>query len=210
LAVSVHDLEHDSTLVRAAQEGDPEAFAELFRRHYASVRRVCARRLGSLKEGDEVAQAAFVRAWERIGQCQGDRRFGGWIQVIAQRLCFDAQRDRQRTLPVATTFDNPTAVVADVPEEALLRSEAAALVQLALADLPPRQRDVVVARDLQQQRAPEIAAALGLSVSAVDSLLLRGRRRLAEAVSKLSGDRGAVTGQLRNRFGEPAAAAQQE
>jgi RNA polymerase sigma-70 factor (ECF subfamily) len=193
VAISVREIDSDASLVHAAQAGDSDAFAELFRRHYESVRRACARRLGSIQEGDEVAQAAFVRAWERIDRCQGDRRFGGWVQVIAQRLCFDGMRDRNRTTPTDINDEAPTLAIADVPEDALLRTETSALVQLALADLPPRQRDVVVARDLHDRRAPEIAAALGLSVGAVDSLLLRGRRRLAEAVTRLSGERGLTT-----------------
>lgn len=193
MAVSVRDLDSDAMLVHAAQAGDRDAFAELFRRHYPSVRRACARRLGSLLEGDEVAQAAFVRAWERIDRCEGDRRFGGWVHVIAQRLCFDGLRDRGRTTPTDVGVDSPTSVTGDVPEEALLRSETTELVHRALTQLPPRQRDVVVARDLQDRRAPEIAASLGLSVGAVDSLLLRGRRRLAEALTRMAGDRGATT-----------------
>ena len=62
MAIEERELE-DADLVSAAQEGDAEAFAELFRRHYPAVRRICARRFGNLADADEVAQAAFVRAY---------------------------------------------------------------------------------------------------------------------------------------------------
>src|SRR5947209_3180078 len=75
VVVSARDLDSDGSLVVAAQDGDGDAFAELFRRHYTAVRRTCARRLGDLREADEIAQAAFVRAWERIDRCGGERRF---------------------------------------------------------------------------------------------------------------------------------------
>jgi RNA polymerase sigma-70 factor (ECF subfamily) len=176
----------DSALVVAVQGGDVAAYAELFRRHHRNVKRVCARRLGEL-EADEVAQATFVRAFERIQQCEGDRRFGAWVQVIAQRLCLDLVRARSRTVPDDDPLrgDRPALnVVIDldagtVTEEALVRRERTERVQEALALLPDRQREVVVARHFEGRRPPEIAASLGLSVGAVDSLLLRGRRRLA-------------------------------
>jgi hypothetical protein len=117
------------------------------------------------------------------------------VQVIAHNLCIDTLRDRGRVAPSEAPAEEARAPASDDPEDAVLRGEAASLVQLALADLPPRQRDVVVARHLEDRRPGEIAAALGLSVGAVDSLLLRGRRRLAAAVERLSGDRGAISAQ---------------
>ena len=193
VVVSARDVDSDGALVVAAQMGDRDAFAELFRRHYGGVRRSCARRLGDLREADEVAQAAFVRAWERIDRCEGERRFGGWVQVIAHNLCIDTVRDRGRISLSESPAEEARASSSGNPEDALLRVEAASLVQLALNDLPQRQRDVVVARHLEDRRPGEIAAALGLSVGAVDSLLLRGRRRLAAAVERLSSDRGAIS-----------------
>lgn len=188
----------DSALVMAVQAGDLAAYEELFRRHHTSVKRVCARRLGDQVEADEVAQAAFVRGFERIDRCVGDRRFGAWIQVIARRLCFDMIRARTRTVPDDDPLrdERPALnVVIDldagtVTEEAIVRRERTQQVREALALLPDRQRAVVVARHLEGRRPPEIAAALGLSVGAVDSLLLRARRRLALNYEHVLTERG--------------------
>lgn len=179
-------------LVLAAQAGDHDAFSELFRRHYPTIRRACARKLRDLREADEIAQAAFVRAYERLDKCGGDRRFGAWVQVIANNLCIDHLRASARTTPVDEPIDAATSVPGHLPEDALLNAEQAALIQKALASLPERQRDVVVARDVDGRRPPEIAAALGLSLGAVDSLLLRARRRLAASVQSMSADGGAA------------------
>ena len=193
---SGHGAADDSALVVAVQGGDIGAYEELFRRHHGAVVRVCARRLRDQVEADEVAQAAFVRALERIDQCGGERRFSAWIQVIAQRLCLDLLRARVRTVP----DDDPVRddrqalnVVIDldagtVTEEALVRRERSAKLHEALALLPDRQRQVVVARHLEGRRPPEIAASLGLTVGAVDSLLLRGRRRLAQSCEQVLAD----------------------
>ena len=192
MAVSIRGLEQDANLVMAVQAGDTDAYGELFRRHYPAVRRVCARRLGSLVEADETAQAAFVRALERIDRCGGERRFGAWVQTIAQRLCIDTIRARTRTTPDEEPVKGAMAEGPNVPEDALLRSEEADQVHLALATLPARQREVLIARHLEERRPGEIAAALGLSLGAVDSLLLRGRRRLANAFQAVSTDAGFV------------------
>ena len=192
MAASPHDVENDAILVVAAQAGDHDAFSELFRRHYPTIRRTCARKLRDLREADEIAQAAFVRAYERLDQCAGDRRFGAWVQVIANNLCIDHMRASARTTPVDEPLEQATSQAAHLPEDALLNAEQAALIQRALASLPDRQRDVVVARDVDGRRPPEIAAALGLSLGAVDSLLLRARRRLAASVQSMSAESGAA------------------
>jgi RNA polymerase sigma-70 factor, ECF subfamily len=193
VAVSPLDVETDAMLVFAAQDGDADAFSELFRRHYQTVRRACARRLRDIREADEVAQAAFVRAYERLDRCTGDRRFGAWVQVIANNLCVDHMRASARTTPSDEIGNDSTDPIENAPEHAVLRAEQRALIQRALADLPDRQRDVVVARDVDGRRPPEIAAALGLSLGAVDSLLLRARRRLAASVQAMSTESGAAS-----------------
>lgn len=171
----------DGTLVLAVQHGDADAYAELFRRHYADVRRACARRLVDVVEADEVAQATFVRAFERIGQCLGERRFGPWVHVIARSLCMDSFRAKARVEPREQPLAGDLAERPNEPEESTLRRERADHVREALATLPDRQRRAVIARDCEGRPPGEIADSLGLSVGAVDSLLLRARRRLAQS-----------------------------
>jgi RNA polymerase sigma-70 factor (ECF subfamily) len=179
----------DGVFVQAVQAGDGEAFAELFRRHYPGVRRACARRLFDVVEAEELAQAAFVRAFERIDQCAGDRHFGPWVHVIARSLCMDAFRAQARVEPRAQPVAGGHAVRPNEPEESLLSREQAAHVHEALEALPDRQRRAVIARDWDGLRPGEIAERLGLTVGAVDSLLLRARRRLATSYRLLAVDR---------------------
>jgi len=192
LAVTAQQHGDDGALVRAVQAGDADAFAELFRRHYPAVRKACNRRLYDPVEADEVAQAAFVRAFERIEQCRGDRHFGPWIQVIARSLCMDAFRAKARVEPREQPLTGQSEHRPNEPEESLLTRERSAQVHEALDALPDRQRRAVIARDWEGLRPGEIADRLGLSVSAVDSLLLRARRRLALSYRHLAGE-GAPT-----------------
>ena len=177
-------------LVMAVQHGDGDAFAELYRRHYSAVRRACGRRLSNGHDADEVAQAAFVRAFERIDQCAGERRFGPWVHVIARSLCMDAFRAKARVEPREEPLAGRLDHRPNEPEESLLHRERAAQVREALAGLPDRQRRAVIARDWEELPPGEIADRLGLSVGAVDSLLLRARRRLALSYRRLAGEGG--------------------
>ncbi|MGH9000288.1 MAG: RNA polymerase sigma factor, partial [Acidimicrobiia bacterium] len=181
----------DAELVGRAQAGDGAAFAKLFRRHHPAVLHVCRRRLGPWNaEAEEIAQAAMVRAFDRIELCQGDRHFGAWVQVIARNLCADAARstpsERRRARMVAAGLPAPGP---DWPEEHLLRRERAEVVRTVVDSLPPRQRAVLVARAVGK-RPTEIAAALGCSLGAVDSLLLRARRAAADGYRTMAAEQG--------------------
>lgn len=197
----------DAALVRAVQAGDPGAFDMLFRRHYAAVRRVCARRTAGPHEADEVTQAAFVRALERIDRCHGERRFGAWVQVIALRLCADAGRARARTTPMEDPLGPDRSPGRDECWDAVECRQRAEGVHRALAGLPDRQRAVIVARDLHGRRPPEIAAALAVSVGTVDSLLLRARRRMVAACRATGLDQAGAATPLGTASAAVAAAA---
>jgi RNA polymerase sigma-70 factor (ECF subfamily) len=190
LAVPARELQDDTWLVRAVQGGDTEAFSELFRRHYVDVKRSCARRMACPLEAEEIAQAAFVRALERIGQCSGERQFGGWVQIIARHLCVDALRSRSRVVPSESPMSEHHADGTE-PHDSLLDQEQRDEVLRALDTLPLRQRQAVTARALGTGPG-QIADDLGLSVGAVDSLILRGRRRLALAYRRVAGEGGAT------------------
>ena len=177
----------DAGLVQLAQAGDGDAFAELFRRHYPAVVASCGRR--RVADAEEVAQAAFVRAFERIDRCQGEARFGAWVQVIARHVSVDVARARSRDLarPAAAVLPAPAG---DWPEEHALRQERVETLRSVLGRLPRRQREVLYARAVEGRRPPEIAAALGLSLGAVDSLLLRARRAAAAGYRTMATETG--------------------
>ena len=124
MAVPAREMEDDSFLVRAVQAGDLEAYSELFRRHYPAVQRACARRMACPLEAEEIAQAAFVRALERIDQCTGDRLFGGWVQIIARHMCVDALRTRSRVVATESPMSEDR-VDGREPHDSLIDQERA-------------------------------------------------------------------------------------
>ena len=192
LSARAREEASDAELVDAVNAGDSAAFGELYERHYESVLRVCQRRAPGA--ADDIAQAAFLRALDNMHQCRGDKRFGGWVQTIALRLCTDHHRAAARIDCTEWDFDRLATSRPDAqPERELLAVEQRHHIAAALSALPDRQREVLHSRDVDERRPTEIAAALGLSVGAVDSVLMRARRRAAETYRALSADTGATS-----------------
>ena len=121
-----------------------------------------------------------LRLWRAAPDWEERAALGTWLYRVASNLCIDRLR-RRRAL---TGVELPE--IADEAPGAVRRLEAddrAAALQAALAGLPERQRLAIVLRHFEDRSNPEIAEALDLSVEAVESLLARGRRALAAALS---------------------------
>ena len=95
-----------SQLVLAAQQGDREAFGELFERYQRQVMAVALRRLGDFAEAQELCQDVFVQAILKITQLREPAAFGGWLRSITQRMAVNRLLRRGAVVPVeAETLD---------------------------------------------------------------------------------------------------------
>jgi RNA polymerase sigma-70 factor, ECF subfamily len=182
----------DSTVVRI---GDPAEFGMLVERHRSELRLHCYRLLGSFDDAEDLVQETFLRAWRArssfkgigfvpLGHDPAGSALRSWLYRIATNACRDVLRRRTfRTLPVQP----PHHEVAPADSQPDAVAEARETVELAIVAavkaLPPRQRTVLVLRDLVGYSAPETATVLGVSNIAVNSALQRARttlrRRLA-------------------------------
>lgn len=175
----------DNALMRLCAAGDQRAFQTLMRRHLAKTVRLAARMMGSDAHAEDVAQEAFVRVWRHAPSWEDSgtagARFTTWLYKIVLRLCIDQKR-KQR-------FVN----IDDLPEMADDRKGAEAemearekrsRVQAALQGLPERQREAIVMTFYGELSNQETADALGVSVKAVESLLVRGRRALKDGLKE--------------------------
>jgi RNA polymerase sigma-70 factor, ECF subfamily len=185
----------DSAVVAAARGGDEAAFTTLVERYRRQLQVHCYRMLGSLEDAEDAVQEAFLRAWRKRRSFQGRSSFRAWLYGIATNACLDALARRRQPprsgeanpaeIPwlqpypdrllegVAPSEDEPDAVVVD---KATI--ELAFLV--AIQHLPPRQRAVLILRDVLDWSAKETASLLNASVAAVNSALQRARGTLKE------------------------------
>lgn len=181
-----------------------EAFSALVEPHQRELRAHCYRLLGSVAEAEEAVQEALLRAWRRRETYTGRGTLRAWLYKIATNFCLDVLKQRpRRTLPVAREAassvenpippsvnepiwlepfpDEPLAPEAESPEARYSQRESIALAFItALHLLPPRQRAVLILRDVLDWPASEVAEALGQTVPSVKSALHRARATLAK------------------------------
>jgi RNA polymerase sigma-70 factor (ECF subfamily) len=191
---------------------DESAFAALFERHRRELQVHCYRLLGSFEDSEDLVQETFLRAWRQRANFGSDGRleFRAWLYRIATNACLDVLRSRpRRVLPhhVSAPGDAaaPPAPPADLPwlqpypdrllepisspeEEpgaVVVRRETIELAFIAaIQHLSPRQRAVLILRDVLGWSAKDAASLLAVSVAAVNSALQRARATLRERLGE--------------------------
>ncbi len=169
----------DAWAVKRTLQGDREAFATLVRRYQGPIFRLMLRFTRDQSEASEMAQEAFVRAFERLAAFDPKRRFFTWLYTLALNLARDHGRRTMRSPIDHREFAQPHA---DSRNDPLASLEAARLLD-ALRDLPPKHSEVLALRYIEDMSLGEVAETLGLSMSGAKMrvhralLLLRERYR---------------------------------
>lgn len=162
----------DRRLVAAARGGDERAFLELTSPHRSALHARCYRLLGSLHDADDALQEALLRAWRGIDCFQPRAPVRAWLYRIATNVCLRAleQRARRDTVSVDAhlePYPEPVAPAASEPVATVESDEAVGLAFVAAMQLlPPKQRVVLVLRDVLDWSAREVAELLDDSVAA--------------------------------------------
>jgi RNA polymerase sigma-70 factor (TIGR02960 family) len=189
---------NQATISRARQ-GDEEAFRELTDPYRRELQIHCYRILGSLQDAEDLLQETLLAAWRGLDQFQGRSSLRSWLYRIATNRCLNALRDSARDplvarpdLPPPTRMTEPLwlepypdAMLDGIPDQAPgpeARYEVKESIALAfvagLQHLPPRQRAVLVLRDVLGFGAAEVADMLDASDASVNSALQRARATL--------------------------------
>ena len=175
-AVSAAEADPDLPVLQRIAAGDSAACGLLVDRHLQRLHALAARILGSSADADEVCQDAFVRAWRQAPDwTPGAARFSSWLHQVVLNLCRDRLRGQRDTVPLEQL---PEGAHENTPEQAQNQADQSTLIRRALAQLPPRQREALLLCHFQGLSNIEAAAALALSVDALESLLARARRGL--------------------------------
>ena len=179
----------DFTLMERIGAGDHEAFRQLVVRHQNAVIGTVAKMLGNPSEAEDIAQQVFLRIWRHAKRYRPDAKFTTYLYTITRNLVFNETRRKSRKKEVSSDEreENSNRLIEANPDRQpdaeLLQAELQRAVDEAIAQLPETQRMAVVLRRYEQLSYEEIAAVLGLSVSAIKSLLFRARTSLREALS---------------------------
>ncbi|RMF72201.1 MAG: sigma-70 family RNA polymerase sigma factor [Alphaproteobacteria bacterium] len=173
--------DHDEELVAAvASARDAAAFRILVDRHAARALRMAERILQNRADAEDAVQEAFQRLWRDARRFQPARgRFRSWFIRVLINACRDRQRQLRRR-PV-TSLPDMTAAAAET--EGVERLDRVQAVRQAIAALPERQRWAVVLTYYEGLSNREAAAAMGISVKALEALLVRARRHLSRSLA---------------------------
>jgi RNA polymerase sigma-70 factor, ECF subfamily len=173
---------------RRRQRAAGERIAALFAEHGRMVYGVSRLLLRDPVEAEDAAQQTFLSAYRALLAGQEPRDPSAWLGTIARNEC--RARLRARQVEPLTLVQEPAGD--ELQRDAARREEIHALCT-ALAELPPQQRDAVVLREFYGLSYAEVAAALGLTGAAVESLLFRGRKRLQERLRPVRSGLGVLT-----------------
>jgi RNA polymerase sigma-70 factor (ECF subfamily) len=183
----------ETLLVEAARSGDISAFESLVRRYDRNVFRIAQHITQNREDAEDVVQDAFLKAYQNLGQFQGQSKFYTWLVRIAVNEALMRLRRRRPERMVSidedvkTEEDSMPREIADWspnPEQLYTQSELKDILGKTIQGLPPSFRTVFVLRDVEGLSTEETASALELSVPAVKSRLLRARLQLRERLNK--------------------------
>jgi RNA polymerase sigma-70 factor (ECF subfamily) len=187
---SVEDL----GLIDRVLRGDRQAFEPLVRKHERRVFRVTLAVLGNIQDAEEAMQDTFVKAFRHLNQFRRESRFTTWLTRIAVNEALQKRRTRKDEVSLDDSPDLPErseeqfgprrfeAWRAD-PEKLYGKQELRQIIENAVRSLPAIYREAFVLRDIEEMSAEEAAEAIGITVAALKSRLLRARLMMREALA---------------------------
>jgi RNA polymerase sigma-70 factor (ECF subfamily) len=182
----------EEELIARCLSGDVEAFRPLVQRYQRLAFSVALRMLGSRADAEDIAQQAFVDAFNALERFRGDGRrhaFSTWLLRIAVNRSKDVLKSKRRTeeqldgdVPgdaAAFAYDPPT------PEADASRGERRARLEVALLELPTKYREVLILKDAEDLSYEEIRAILQLPITTLKIRVVRARAMLRDLIERV-------------------------
>src|SRR5467141_618044 len=177
----------DATLVKDAQDGDMQAFEELVSRHRDKIYARAFSMMRNEEEALDLSQEAWVKAWQRLKQFQGEASFVTWMTRIIINLCLDQLRKQKRLRAESIEqldeesggVERQMPVVTPNPTERMERGELRQRIDEALGKLSCEHRTVLILHEFEELEYKEIAKRMQCSIGTVMSRLFYARRKIA-------------------------------
>ena len=184
----------EAALVAQAKAGDSEAFTALVNRYSGKIFRLAQHITQNQEDAEDVLQDAFLKAYTHLDSFAGNSKFYTWIVRIAVNESL--MKLRKRKSDKLVSLDEPVdtgeeevvreiAVWEQTPETKFSQTELRKILDDNVDELDPIYRTVFLLRDVEELSTEETAQALGLSVPAVKSRLLRARLQLREKLTRV-------------------------
>ncbi|WIX98428.1 RNA polymerase subunit sigma-70 [Amycolatopsis mongoliensis] len=182
----------EATFIAAVRSGDTARFALITERHRRELQVHCYRMLANYEDAQDMTQETFLRAWNKRETFKGHAALRTWLYRIATNVCLDFLEKRNDRTPAPSALPDsgselpylqpyPDRMLPEDPQESVVARETIELAFIvAVQHLPPRQRAVLILRDVLGWPASKAADALELTVASVTSALQRARVTMRE------------------------------
>jgi RNA polymerase sigma-70 factor (ECF subfamily) len=201
--------ESDAQLLAAAKRGHSVAFGELFNRYRRRIFSLAQRIVRNHEDTEDVVQEAFQLAFVHLQDFEGSARFSTWLSRIAINVALMKLRKKARKVEISInehseedlSFRDAVTDLAPNPEQHCIRKERSRILREALAELRPNARRVLELYELEGRSMKEIAAGMGISVTAVKARIFQARPKMRRELDQYfikRAERG-----KRLRFGTP-------
>jgi len=182
----------EPVLVAAAKSGDISAFETLVGRYERKIFRLAQNITQNREDAEDVMQESFLKAYEHLDNFQGNSRFYTWlVRISVNQALMKLRKRRPNVVSLDEEMDTGEELMprevqdwGPSPEERYKQTELSEILSSTIAELDPSFRIVFQLRDIEELSTEETADALGLSVPAVKSRLLRARLKLRQKLDR--------------------------
>jgi len=188
---SVMSSDEDAWVSRA-RAGDQAAFEAIFQRYERQIYSFVYRMMGNADDAYDLTQDCFIKAYRNLEKTSGDLNVSAWLHRIASNTCLDVLRRRKRIRWLPWENEKHESLLPsrslDDPEHSLVTTEIRQDVQAILNQMTPRNRLALLLREFEGLSTEEIGEVMGLSRSAVKSVLFRSREEFRKLYAASFGE----------------------
>ncbi|MEX2143245.1 MAG: sigma-70 family RNA polymerase sigma factor [Anaerolineales bacterium] len=175
-------LSTEDERVKAAAQGDEQAFTDLYSAYFDSIYRFIYLRVEDQQTAEDITSNVFLKAWEKLGAYQfRGVPFRAWLFRIARNAVIDHYRTRKEAAPLEVVINSHDEQGLPLSQQVGLRIEAQTVIE-SMRQLTEDQRNVLTLKLVHGLNTKEVAKTLGKRQGAVRALQMRGLQALAEIV----------------------------
>jgi RNA polymerase sigma-70 factor (ECF subfamily) len=185
-------LQDERIIIEQVLNGNKNAFEELVIANQKNVYNLALKMTKNAEDALDISQEAFIKAYRNLQNFRGDSKFSVWLYRLTYNICIDFLRKKSKENVISLENENESGTIApieipdikDLPEDSLIRKEVRKTIAQSIAELPQKQSEVLIMREINSMSYEEIAGTLLISVGTVKSRIARARASLAEILVK--------------------------